>query len=98
MRLAVLRCTAAPVNMVPGRRGVLVAGLLAVSLVSVCSASQPGTFAEWLSAKKATKSPLVAQASGGGGYGPREYEHQCLKEMAYKNCRWPKDDGTEYFE
>lgn len=77
-----------------GRRYRALVPLLVALLASACSAKQPDTFADWLASKTST---AAVQSEGYEGYGAREYVHQCLKEILYKNCRFP-DGGTEYFE
>jgi hypothetical protein len=67
---------------------------LVLFLVSNCSAKQPDTFAEWLSAKKKNSTAAVQSDS----YEQHEYMHNCLREIAFKNCRAPETPGTDYFE
>jgi hypothetical protein len=71
--------------------------LLVVLLASACSSKQPGTFADWLATRKSAGTSAAVQSEG-YDYEAREYVHQCLKEIHYKNCRWPEEGGTQYFE
>lgn len=61
--------------------------LLLSILLSVSSASDSGTFAEWLSSK--TGGAVAALKSDGAQdySGAREYVNQCLKHTSLKNCR-----------
>lgn len=79
------------------RPGSALVAFLVALLASSCSAKQPGTFADFLASKRASTAAAAVQSES-YDYGPREYVHQCLKEIAYKNCRWPTDASTEYFE